>query len=194
MTEFHYLDEDDDTPPEPKKKRGRGRPKGSKSMKTNTYGSFTTDKKKKLIELVRKNGGNKAAAAATLGISRSTVEYHQKNDPVFKERLQQAREEAKQEVSEEIRRRGVEGWDEPVFFQGQEVGAIRRYSDNLLMARAKALMPEDYGNKTDVNIQQNVTIEDKAKTRLANLLGIQVDDNTFDVKPIEHNDDEDRPA
>ena len=35
-------------------------------------------------------------------------------------------------IDEEARRRAVDGWDEPVFRGGEQVGVIRRYSDRLL--------------------------------------------------------------
>ena len=45
-------------------------------------------------------------------------------------------------VEAEIRRRGVEGWDEPVFQGGKRVGVIRRYSDRMLEILAKAHRPK----------------------------------------------------
>ena len=33
----------------------------------------------------------------------------------------------------EADRRGVDGYDDPIFFEGQQVGTVRRYSDQLLM-------------------------------------------------------------
>jgi hypothetical protein len=34
-------------------------------------------------------------------------------------------------------RRGIDGWDEPVFHAGEEVGTVRRYSDRCLVALAQ---------------------------------------------------------
>jgi transposase-like protein len=45
-------------------------------------------------------------------------------------------------VRAEIQRRAVEGTEEPVFYQGEVVGHVRRYSDTLLLAMANNLLPE----------------------------------------------------
>ncbi|MFM9863992.1 MAG: hypothetical protein ACKVRO_10325, partial [Micropepsaceae bacterium] len=44
----------------------------------------------------------------------------------------------------EADRRGRDGFDEPVFYRGEQCGVKHRYSDNLLLARLKALQPELY--------------------------------------------------
>src|SRR5205807_601275 len=45
-------------------------------------------------------------------------------------------------IEAEIRRRAMEGWDEPVYQQGARVGTVRKYSDTLLIFYAKRRMPE----------------------------------------------------
>lgn len=44
-------------------------------------------------------------------------------------------------------KRGIEGWQEPVFSYGQEVGQITRYSDNLLIKSLAAHDPEKYADR-----------------------------------------------
>jgi len=58
--------------------------------------------------------------------------------------------EACDEVEAEIRRRGIKGVDEPVFYQGEVCGYVRKFSDLLLIFRAKALMPEKYRERHEV--------------------------------------------
>ena len=48
--------------------------------------------------------------------------------------------------------------DEPVFYQGQVVGHIRKYSDNLLMFLLKAHWPEKF--RENVSIDQRVSGRD----------------------------------
>ena len=62
-------------------------------------------------------------------------------------------------ISAEIDRRGRLGWLEPVFQKGtQAVDAdgkpafIRRFDSKLLLARARALMPSEYGEKRTIDI------------------------------------------
>jgi hypothetical protein len=47
-------------------------------------------------------------------------------------------------LEEEADRRGRDGYDVPVFFRGKKVGVKRRYSDGLLQARLKAVLPNKY--------------------------------------------------
>lgn len=46
--------------------------------------------------------------------------------------------------------RGRDGYVEPIFFQGDEVGNKRKYSDALLLARLKALNPAAYRERFNV--------------------------------------------
>jgi hypothetical protein len=45
-------------------------------------------------------------------------------------------------IHEEIRRRAIDGWDVPIFYQGKQSGSIGKYSDRLLLLLAKAHCPE----------------------------------------------------
>lgn len=55
-----------------------------------------------------------------------------KADPSFEAEIQRAKDEYAERLEAEAHRRAVEGVDEPVFWQGEEVGAVRKYSDRLL--------------------------------------------------------------
>ena len=168
------------------KKRGRGRPPGSKSLKPNKQGSFTPQRKKKFLQHLVKNGGNQAAAAAKVGISPASVHYHMKVDPVFKEKVQLAKLEAMDMVEAAITHRGIEGVDEPVFYQGEQVGTKKVYSDTLLMERARALDSARYGKRSQVDVNANVTVEYKARSKLASLLGIEIAEGEYETIPEEN--------
>ena len=163
------------------KKRGPGRPRGSKNFKgVQKAGVFTNQKKRKVLEYMRTTGGNQAAAAAKVGVSPATINYHAKNDPAFKEALLMAKLEAMHDVEEQITKRGIEGVDEDVYFKGEVVGQKKVYSDTLLMERARALDPTKYGKKTSMDINANVTVEHKARSKLASLLGIEIEDAEYE--------------
>ncbi len=53
----------------------------------------------------------------------------------------------------EADRRGKEGWLEPVFCKGYQVGEVRKFSDQLLMFRLKRLDPEHYRERFEVGGQ-----------------------------------------
>jgi len=82
------------------------------------------------------------AACEAVGVSRATVWNWQEHDADFGMAYQQARGLADDALRREIHRRGVEGVEKPVFWQGRQVATVREYSDTLLIFQAKARMPE----------------------------------------------------
>ena len=56
----------------------------------------------------------------------------------------EAVEQGTQALEDEARRRAVEGWLEPVFQQGEQVGTVRKYSDQLLMLLLRGRRPAVY--------------------------------------------------
>lgn len=58
-----------------------------------------------------------------------------------------------------IHNKAVDGWDEPVFYKGEEVGTVHRFSEKLLELQAKRHMPE-YRDKSqmDVNVAGGVLV------------------------------------
>jgi hypothetical protein len=93
--------------------------------------------------------GNISLACHAAEINRSTLYRWKEKSDTFMMRYNVAAEEAKDAIRAEIHRRGMEGWDEPVYQGGMRVGVIHRHSDTLLIFLAKSLMPE-FRDKTPV--------------------------------------------
>jgi hypothetical protein len=91
------------------------------------------------------------------GVSRETLYTWKEHDEPFMLRFNQAKEEGDDVIRDEIYRRGVEGWEEPVYQLKVRVGTVRRYSDQLLERLAKARMPE-YRDKQQVEISGQLDI------------------------------------
>jgi hypothetical protein len=92
--------------------------------------------------------GNVSAAVEIAGTSRSRVYELRKSDPSFALAWEEAEETAADALEAEARRRAIEGTQEPLVSAGRIVRdddgqpiAIRRYSDNLLLALIKAHRP-----------------------------------------------------
>jgi hypothetical protein len=108
--------------------------------------------------------GSSGAASKESGVPVATARSWDFNDThQFKRRREMALERFMGKVEAEINRRGVEGWDEPLHHKGQLTGdVVRRYSDNLLMFRAKRLDPAYKDNhqpqqdSTVVNITETI--------------------------------------
>ncbi len=82
------------------------------------------------------------AACHLVGVSRSAVYDRRKAFPAFASAWDDAAEDAVDALIGEARRRAVQGVENPVYYRGEVVGYVRRYSDNLLMFLIKAARPE----------------------------------------------------
>lgn len=81
-------------------------------------------------------------ACEALDIQRRAVRALRRSDVDFDADYHEARGLTPEKILAEMRRRAIDGVDEPVFHDGQVVGSIRRYSDRLLMALGKGFVPE----------------------------------------------------
>ena len=76
-------------------------------------------------------------ASVLSGVDRAAIYRTMRAEPDFKAAVIEAREMGKEPykdvLTEEVRRRGVDGIEEPVFYKGELVATVRKYSDNLLM-------------------------------------------------------------
>jgi hypothetical protein len=86
--------------------------------------------------------GNVSASARRAGVGRATVYRHRAGEADFRESWDEALEVACDALEAEARRRALDGWDEPVFYEGKVCGHIRKYSDALIMFLLKAYRPQ----------------------------------------------------
>ena len=67
----------------------------------------------------------------------------------------------------ELHRRGVDGWEEPVFdIKGNHCGDKRRFSDACLIFMLKSLKPEVFADKPQALVQTNVSITNKSEAEI----------------------------
>lgn len=94
--------------------------------------------------------GNITLAARVAGISRQAAYNAKESDESFASAWAEAEDVAADLLEEEARKRAVDGTPEPVYYKGQMVGAVRRYSDNLLMFLLKSRRPEKFRDRSEV--------------------------------------------
>ena len=94
---------------------------------------------------------NVRLAAESAGLSRSTAYAHRKGNPTFSDAWNDALEEAVDLLEQEARRRALVGVDEPVFYQGEEVSTVRKYSDVLLIFLLKAHRPRKFRERVELS-------------------------------------------
>jgi hypothetical protein len=112
---------------------------------------LTTKQKADFLRKLKLTNGNVSKAAAAASISRSAAYEHRSNNADFRQAWDDVIDQVVDEVEQELFRRGVKGWNEPVFYKGQKVGSIRKFSDSDLHLLAKAHRPEKYRERFDVN-------------------------------------------
>lgn len=117
-------------------------------------------------------------ACKAAGYSRRSVYEYQKEDKDFARCWQEADDEAVELMEAEADRRAMKGTLEPVFYQGEKCGSVRKFSDGLLMFRLKGKRPHIYRETVEHSgpggrpIQtEDVTFDDAARSkRIAALL------------------------
>lgn len=84
----------------------------------------------------------KVKASRTIGVSYATIAKWLEADQEFAEAVAEEELFQAEELSEEIRRRAVDGIDKPVYFQGVLVDTNKAFSDILLIFEAKRRDPQ----------------------------------------------------
>lgn len=97
-------------------------------------------------------GSEDKEACEWAGISVATLRRRQKSDPEFAAAYAEARQTRIEVYRGEARRRALEGWEEPVFFRGQQVGAVRKFSDRMLEVLLRAEDPATFGDRQVVEV------------------------------------------
>ena len=100
----------------------------------------TPQKKGKFLKALTSTG-SVTLAAKRAGLSVEVLDGLRESDTDFAERWRQAEALATIALEMEARRRAVEGVEEPVFYQGQKIGVVRRYSDSLLSLLLRGSRP-----------------------------------------------------
>ena len=100
-------------------------------------------------------------AAKQSGISRKAAYAACERSPTFKAECAEAKEEALDLLEQELLRRAEVGVNEPVYYKGEVVGEIRKYSDVLGMFMLKAGRPAKYRENIRVDGQLDITAPER---------------------------------
>lgn len=95
-------------------------------------------------------------AARKARISAMTAYRHRLSDPEFSAAWDEAVDVAAGLLESEAHRRATKGVLEPVFYQGKKCGAVRKYSDTLLIFLLKAHKPERFKDNLNVEVTGNI--------------------------------------
>ena len=106
--------------------------------------SGRTDSARETFLATLRESCNVSEAARQAGIARSGAYEWRDADPEFAAAWAEAEQEAADKLEREAWRRGVEGVDKPVTFQGAITATYKEYSDRMLELLLKAHRPEKF--------------------------------------------------
>lgn len=105
--------------------------------------------------------GNVSHACLHARIPRRTAYDWRAQDPEFAAAWDAALDVGIDALEDEAMRRALEGTDEPVFYKGEECGAIRRYSDTLTIFLLKAHRPDKYKDRAAIDHTVDLSLADR---------------------------------
>jgi hypothetical protein len=114
---------------------------------------FTPKRQEEYLSVLQEKG-EPALARQEVGIGVKTVSELRRKEPEFGAREDEAMRIYRASVAAEIHRRGIEGVQEPIFWNGTIVGWITKYSDRMLELHAKRHIPEYRDHQV---VEQKVT-------------------------------------
>ena len=113
----------------------------------------TVYNQKKWLLAFTQNGKIRGSCEQT-GVKEMTIYKDWFKDPEFQEYFKIAELAHLNRMAEEADRRGIDGVDKGIYWQGERVATEKQYSDNLLMFRMKKLDPAYRdSNQVDVNLK-----------------------------------------
>lgn len=143
----------------------RGRPKGKKDHPKPVTGNlnepFTLARKKKYCDILSKTH-DKLLARQKLGVDASTVRKHLKEDPVFRNMVDEAQEAFCNSLVAAAHRRGIKGLRRGLYYKGRptkdENGNPvfeKHYSDKMLELLLKRYIPE-FNPKSELQVTEKI--------------------------------------
>jgi len=90
-------------------------------------------------------------AAQLANIGRQTHYDWLRKDEEYQAAFAEAEVAATDALIQEARRRATEGVKEPVYYKGEVVGTIKKYSDTLLIFLLKGALPEVYRERYEIS-------------------------------------------
>jgi len=107
---------------------------------------------------------NVGKSCAAVGIDRSTAYTWREKDADFAAAWEKALQIGISALEDEAHRRAFDGVDEPVFYQGEVCGAVKKYSDTLAIFLLKAHNPDKYRDNARLELSGRVEMSEAIVT------------------------------
>jgi len=102
--------------------------------------------------------GSVPAAARAIGRTSKDILTIRKDQVHIDERIIDSLDQAAAKLEKEAMRRAVDGVEEPVYYQGERVDSITKFSDPLLKTMLQANLPDKYRDRIDANVTGDITV------------------------------------
>ena len=130
-------------------------------QRTTAVGAPTTFTAEKFALILNEicNTGVAGLACVTVGVGVSHFRRLRQENEEMQALMDEAMSIYHERLRYTIHNKAVDGWEEPVYYKGEEVGSVHRFSERLLELQAKRHMPE-YRDKSqmDVNVAGGVLV------------------------------------
>lgn len=122
------------------------KPNGEMTSNGSQFPSFTGDLQDRFF-IALSSTCNVTESARIVGMSRQYMHQLRREDKDFAKRWEDAIEQGTDALEAEARRRAIDGFKRPIFYQGKQVGDETLYSDPLMITLLKAHRPEKFREK-----------------------------------------------
>jgi hypothetical protein len=117
---------------------------GPEPFNETDFAEITDPKRQMYLQAVARYPGLTLAAAKAGVSSKAAYLWRHEGDPVFDAAFSVARRLGLTRAESELWRRGIEGYDKPVYHQGQLIGTERVFSDTAAIFMLKGAKPDVY--------------------------------------------------
>lgn len=104
----------------------------------------TPEARQKFLRALDASRGNVSEACLAAGMARQSMYDWREADETFRFEWDAIVDKHMDALENEIYRRAYEGTDKPVFYQGEQCGEVKEFSDTLAMFILKGHRPEKY--------------------------------------------------
>ena len=112
----------------------------------------TKRKRAAFLKALDKGKGNVSDACKAARICRTAVYDWRQDDDSFRDEWEEIVEAHTDALEAKVYERAFDGWLEPVFYQGDEVGSTRKFSDSNAQFLLRARRPNIYRDNSKIEL------------------------------------------
>jgi hypothetical protein len=98
-------------------------------------------------------------ASAVSRVSRQSHYKWFRKNPKYAALFEKIKADAFSYLEAEAITRAGEGWEEPVYYQGDVCGTVRRFDSGLMQFLLRGMMPHKYGAKTEISGPEGAPVQ-----------------------------------